>query len=136
MAGFFGAPSSEVVLTSVFMALEGAFAFSAFLPSIMTIGTFVDSEEKVRMIREGEVVGVAFLGALSLTVAGITKSAWPAILGLAAGLAAICVYEYALRKAPINRDNGSIESDQPSNPFDNDTNSHVYRDVTLYRMEP
>jgi inactivated superfamily I helicase len=93
--------SNEIVLTSVFMALEGAFAYSAFLPSIMTIGTFVDSPEKVQAIREGEIVGSAFLLALSLTVAAITKSAVPLFAGVLAGVAAICVYEWALRKAPI-----------------------------------
>jgi len=94
----------DVVLTSVFMALEGAFAYSAFLPSIMTIGTFVDSEEKVKMIRQGEVVGTAFLIGLSFTVAGVTHSPLPAIMGLGAGALAILVYEYALRGAPIYQD--------------------------------
>ena len=97
---------SDVVLTSVFMALEGAFAYSAFLPSIMTIGTFVDSEEKVKMIRQGEMVGTAFLIGLSLTVAGVTKSALPAIMGIGAGILAIGVYEFALRGAPVYRNEG------------------------------
>jgi hypothetical protein len=98
--------NKDIVLTSVFMALEGAFAYSAFLPSIMTIGTFVDTPEKIKMIREGEIVGTAFLVGLSVTVAYITKSPLPLIAGLAAGGLAIGVYEYALRKAPANTDNG------------------------------
>ncbi len=92
---------NEIVLTSVFMALEGAFAYSAFLPSIMTIGTFVDTEAKVRAIREGEIVGSAFLVGLSLTVAAITKSPIPLLCGLVAGALAVGVYEYALKHAPI-----------------------------------
>lgn len=92
--------SSEIVVTSVFMALEGAFAYSAFLPSIMTIGTFVDSPQKVRMIREGEVVGTAFLIALSITVSAVTKSPLPLLMGLSAGAIALGVYEYALRNSP------------------------------------
>lgn len=92
--------SSEVVVTSVFMALEGAFAYSAFLPSIMTIGTFVDSSEKIRMIREGEIVGSGFLLALSVTVSIVVKSPLPLIFGLVAGAIAIGVYEYALRNSP------------------------------------
>jgi inactivated superfamily I helicase len=94
--------NKDLVLTSVFMALEGAFAYSAFLPSIMTIGTFVDTPEKVKMIREGEIVGTGFLVMLSLTVAYITRSPIPLVAGLAAGGLAIGVYEYALRKAPVN----------------------------------
>lgn len=92
--------NGEVVVTSIFMALEGAFAYSAFLPSIMTIGTFVDSPEKVQMIREGEIVGTAFLIALSLTVSAVMKSPLPMVLGLIAGGLALGVYEYALRKSP------------------------------------
>lgn len=100
--------NKDVVLTSVFMALEGAFAYSAFLPSIMTIGTFVDTPDKVKMIRQGEIVGTAFLVGLSVTVAYITKSPLPLIAGLAAGGLAIGVYEYALRAAPANStDNGT-----------------------------
>jgi hypothetical protein len=98
--------NKDIVLTSVFMALEGAFAYSAFLPSIMTIGTFVDTPEKIRMIREGEIVGTAFLVGLSVTVAYITKSPLPLIAGLAAGGLAIGVYEYALRKAPAHNNGG------------------------------
>lgn len=93
-------PNSEIVLTSVFMALEGAFAYSAFLPSIMTIGTFVDSADKVRMIRQGEVVGTVFLLALSLVVSGVTKSILPLVMGMASGVGALFVYEIALRQSP------------------------------------
>jgi hypothetical protein len=92
--------SNEVVVTSVFMALEGAFAYSAFLPSIMTIGTFVDSEEKVGMIREGEIVGTAFLLGLSITVSLVVKSPLPLFFGVLAGALALSVYEYALRGSP------------------------------------
>ena len=100
---------SDIVLTSVFMALEGAFAYSAFLPSIMTIGTFVDSPEKVAMIRQGEIVGTLFLLGLSLTVAAVMKSPLPAILGIGSGVLAIGVYEYALRGAPIYQEKSEYE---------------------------
>jgi Sec-independent protein secretion pathway component TatC len=92
--------SNDIIVTSVFMALEGAFAYSAFLPSIMTIGTFVDSEEKVTMIREGEIVGTAFLIGLSVTVSLVVKSPLPLFFGLIAGALALTVYEYALRDSP------------------------------------
>lgn len=92
----------DIILTSVFMALEGAFAYSAFLPSIMTIGTFVDSPEKVKMIRQGEVVGSIFLVGLATTVAGIMRSPIPLYMALLAGALAITVYEFALKGAPIN----------------------------------
>ena len=82
------------------MALEGLHAYSAFLPSIMTIGTFVDTPEKVRMIREGEVMSTAFLAALSGTVALMVRSYWPLVTAAIAGGVMLCVYEYALKSAP------------------------------------
>lgn len=83
------------------MALEGMHAYSAFLPSIMTIGTFVDSHEKVRMIREGEVVATGFLLALALSVTALTKSPLPLVMGVLAGIVTLGVYEYALHHAPV-----------------------------------
>lgn len=93
-------PEKEVVLTSVFMGLEGLFAYSAFLPSIMTVGTFVDTPEKVVMIRQGELVGTFFLVALAIITGYIMKSKWPLILGLLAGLMALAIYEFSLRQSP------------------------------------
>ncbi len=83
------------------MALEGLHAYSAFLPSVMTIGTFVDTPEKVQMIREGEITATVFLGALVTSVGIMTKSLWPIVMGMLAGVAMLGVYEYALRRAPI-----------------------------------
>ncbi len=96
----------DVILISVFMGLEGLFAYSAFLPSIMTVGTFVDSHEKVHMIRQGEAVGTFFLIVLAVITAYITKSKWPLILGLAAGFVALAIYEFSLRQSPAWRNYG------------------------------
>lgn len=93
----------DTVLISVFMALEGLFAYSAFLPSIMTVGTFVDTPEKVVMIRQGMVVGTFFLIVLAIITAKITRSAWPLIMGLGAGLVALAIYEFSLRQSPAWR---------------------------------
>jgi hypothetical protein len=92
--------TESVVLTSVFIALEGAFAYSAYLPSIMTIGTFVDTPEKIDMIRQGEIVGSVFLVLLAGISSMITKSIMPLIMGLVAGAGTIFIYEKALRNAP------------------------------------
>jgi hypothetical protein len=91
---------NDVVLISIFMALEGLFAYSAFLPSIMTTGVFVDTPQKVVMIRQGELVGTIFLVALAVITAYITKSKWPVIFGIAAGLVALAIYEFSLRQSP------------------------------------
>ena len=89
------------VIFSIFMALEGLHAYSAFLPSIMTIGTFVDTPEKVQMIRQGEMVATGFLALLSGSVAIMVKSWWPLVMAFAAGGLMLAVYEYALRNAPV-----------------------------------
>ena len=97
---------NDTVLISIFMALDGLFAYSAFLPSIMTVGTFVDSPAKVKMIRQGEVVGTVFLIALAILTAKITKSAWPLFMGVAAGVLALAIYEFSLRQSPAWQGNG------------------------------
>jgi hypothetical protein len=101
---------NDVILTSIFMALEGAFAYSAFLPSIMTIGTFVDTPEKVAMIRKGEAVGTAFLLALAGITAAVMKSAVPFIFGVVAGGLTLIVYEMALKDAPVYAAQGNGET--------------------------
>ena len=90
----------DKVIFSIFMALEGLHAYSAFLPSVMTIGTFVDTPEKVRMIREGELVATGFLAVLVTTVGFMVKSWWPVVMGLLAGVVMLGVYEYALKNSP------------------------------------
>lgn len=66
----------------------------------MTIGTFVDTPEKVKMIRQGEVVATVFLAALASSVAVMVKSYWPLAMAAIAGGVMLAVYEYALRSAP------------------------------------
>lgn len=55
-----GIGSGEILLTSAFIAYETSFNFSQYLPSIMTIGTFVDTDDKIAMIRQGELVAGGF----------------------------------------------------------------------------
>jgi hypothetical protein len=92
--------SGDILLVSAFAGFEGLFSYSAVLPSIMTIGTFVDSPEKIAMIRQGEIVGtvlnLAFGGALSL----FAQSFLPLAFTIGACLIMIGIYEYALRSAP------------------------------------
>ena len=104
MAGLEGLTSGlgngEVMLTAVFVAYETQFGFSQFLPSIMTIGTFVDSPDKVHMIREGEVIASVFALTFATVFSLLTKSPAPLALSVVAIAMTLAVYEYALRKAP------------------------------------
>jgi len=92
----------DAVVISIFMALEGVHAYSAFLPSVFTIKTFVKTENGRSMIREGEMMASLFLIALALATSKLTKSWWPAIFAGIAGGSMVAVYEYALYRAPVN----------------------------------
>lgn len=78
---------------------EAPQAYSAFLPSIMTIRTFVDDDDAVYDIREGEVLGSAFVLLISVAGTLLTDSPWPFVAGLFTIVTMVGVYEYALSGA-------------------------------------
>ena len=95
-----GIGSGELLLTSAFIAYESAFSYSQFLPSIMTIKTFVDSPDKITAIRHGEIIGSVFVAGFAILFAIIMRSPLPLVMaGLAVGFT-LTVYEWALRGAP------------------------------------
>lgn len=95
-----GIGNGELLLTSAFIAYESAFSYSQFLPSIMTIKTFVDSPDKITAIRHGEIIGTIFTMGFALLFASILRSPLPLVLaGVAVGFTLV-VYEWALRGAP------------------------------------
>jgi hypothetical protein len=79
------------------VAAEAPQAYSAFLPSIMTIRTFVNDDNAVAAIREGEVFGSAFVGLISLAGSLLVNSPWPLAVGVATVVTMVSVYEYALQ---------------------------------------
>lgn len=95
-----GIGGGEVLLTSVFVAFEAAFAYSAMLPSIMTINTFVDSPDKILAIRQGELLATAFGGLFAVTIAFVTRSWLPILLSAILSAFMVAVYEWALRRSP------------------------------------
>ncbi len=95
-----GIGGGEILLTSAFIAYESAFSYSQFLPSIMTIKTFVDSADKITAIRHGEIIGSVFVAGFAAMFAIIMRSALPLVMaGIAVGFT-LAVYEWALRGAP------------------------------------
>ncbi len=92
----------DKIVISIFMGLEGVHAYSAFLPSVFTIQTFVNDEQGMNMIREGEFMASLFLLALAGATSYLTQSYWPAIMAVIAGGAMLAVYEYALHRCPAN----------------------------------
>lgn len=117
----------DVIVISIFMALEGVHAYSAFLPSIFTIETFVKTEGGKQHVREGEMMASIFLAALAVTTAYLAKSKWPAIMALVAGAAMVGVYEYALSQAPVST--GDMNTDDTPDYHDNNALGVDYRIV-------
>jgi hypothetical protein len=96
-----GLGSGELVLTSAFVAYETSFNFSQFLPSIMTIRSFVDSQEKLDAIRHGEIIATLYSGGFAALFSYILRSPLPLALALIAIAGTVVVYEWALRGSPI-----------------------------------
>lgn len=96
-----GLGSGELILTSAFIAYETSFNFSQFLPSIMTIRSFVDSQEKLKAIRQGEMVATVYSGGFAVLFSVILKSYLPVALAAIAIAGTIVVYEWALRGSPV-----------------------------------
>lgn len=96
----------DILLVSAFAGFEALFSYSAVLPSIMTIGTFVDSRDKIRMIRQGEVIGTVFNVAFAAALVLFSHSWLPLLFTLVASALMLGVYEYALRQAPAWNGNG------------------------------
>lgn len=95
-----GIGNGEILLTSAFIAYETSFNFSQFLPSIMTIRSFVDSPEKLKAIREGEIVAVVYSGGFALLFSLIMKTPLPLVMAAIAIAGTVGIYEYALRGCP------------------------------------
>ena len=95
-----GVGSGETLLTATFIAYETAFAFSQYLPSIMTIASFVDSAEKVRAIRKGECIASLFSIGFAVIFSVILKSPLPLALAAVSIGFTLYVYERALRQSP------------------------------------
>ncbi len=95
-----GLGSGELLLTSAFVAYETSFNFSQFLPSIMTIRSFVDSQEKLKAIRQGEMIATVYSGGFAIFFSVLLKSPLPVALAALAIGGTLLVYEWALRGSP------------------------------------
>lgn len=86
----------EQTLISTFAAMEALHAYSAFLPSIMTIRKFAGDEEAVQAIRQGEALATAFTVVLGWVLSEVVESYLPFWFAMGAALAYLAVYEFAL----------------------------------------
>lgn len=87
----------ESILLGVFVAVEGAHAFSAFMPSWFTIRKFGSEDlEDTRRLRSGYLPAVLFNFVLGGSVSAITKTMWPLILSVLVTLFMLAMYEGAI----------------------------------------
>lgn len=91
-----GRESSPAVV-GLFVAVECAFGFSAFLPSIFTIRHFGSQPATAENIRIGEALGFAWAVALAAVAGLLVDSLAPLALTVPTAALIVCVYEWALR---------------------------------------
>jgi predicted tellurium resistance membrane protein TerC len=87
----------EKLLISGFVAVESAHAFSAFCPSIFTIKTFADTEDKKQAIRFGYVPAIVFSLVLAFVCSKIIRSWAPLWLAVFTDVFMVVNYEVSMR---------------------------------------
>jgi len=85
-----------VLMTSLFVAIEASFAYSAKMPSWFTVSTFSDDPEKVAVLRQGEVAATAWALALAIVSSILLQSVWPLAFAIVACGAEVIGYEYQI----------------------------------------
>ena len=90
---------AEVVLTSALVAVEGAHAFSAFLPSIFTIRKLAVPQGAERDLRLGYIPAGIFAITLGVLASLILKTWWPLIASVLTVIFMIAAYEWSIHSA-------------------------------------
>jgi hypothetical protein len=86
------------LLLSIFVAVEGAHAFSAFMPSYFTVKKFANRPEDLQSLRSGYVPAILFNAVLGGTVSYLTDSPYPLAFAFVVSLSMVLLYENAIRQ--------------------------------------
>lgn len=89
---------NEQILLSVFVGVEGAHAFSAFMPSYFTVKKFADGAEDISNLRSGYTPAIAFNLALGSLVTVLTKDWKPFIISALTAAFMVSLYEGAINE--------------------------------------
>jgi len=89
----------ETILVSALIAVEGAHAFSAFLPSVFTIRKLAVPAGAENDLRLGYIPASLFALALGALASAIMKSPWPLTASVLTTIFMIATYEWAIRSA-------------------------------------
>lgn len=87
---------NNAILLAVFVAVEGAHAFSAFMPSYFTVKKFAEGDEDMQRLRSGYVPAVTFNLVLGATVSAIAKDYKPFLFSLVVVVLMLGLYEGAI----------------------------------------
>lgn len=90
---------NEDVLLAVFVAVESAHAFSAYMPSAFTVRTFAKDEVDIKNLRSGYLPAVLFVALISSIVAVVRKNAMYLVIAALVSVMMISLYEYSIHGA-------------------------------------
>lgn len=88
----------DTLLLSIFVGVEGAHAFSAFMPSYFTVKKFATEGTDAAKLRSGYAPALLFNLALGGTVSALTKRSAPIIISLLVSAFMVMMYEGAIGK--------------------------------------
>ena len=91
----------DALLLSIFTGVEGAHAFSAFMPSWFTVQKFATESGDLERLRSGYVPAIIFNLTLGATVATISKKALPLLISLLVIVFMIAAYEGAIQQKAV-----------------------------------
>lgn len=89
----------STLLLSVFVAVEGAHAFSAFMPSYFTVKKFAEDEHDLARLRSGYKPAIAFNLAIGGVVSVMVKDPLPLIMSAIVVAFMLALYENAITEA-------------------------------------
>lgn len=102
------AESNNEILLTTFTAVEGAHAFSAFMPSYFTVKKFAGDDGDIERLRSGYRPAILFNLALGLSVSMMTKSSYPIIASLAVIVFMLVLYEKAIPGGDLSKAFGGV----------------------------
>lgn len=102
--------NDDILLLSIFVGVEGAHAFSAFMPSYFTVQKFATDSQDAAKLRSGYIPAVAFNLFLGGVVSLLTKKPGPVFIAVLVSLFMISLYEGAIGKVSNHEDKSSEPS--------------------------
>ena len=86
----------DTLLLSIFVGVEGAHAFSAFMPSYFTVKKFAAEQSDKQALRSGYTPAILFNLILGGAVSGLTRDLKPFVIALVVIAFMLLMYEGAI----------------------------------------